>query len=374
MDGVLFAVPDTREGIPVDKERFNKLLAEGKAIVAKAEREDRGLTTVESNRVNGLIKQAQNMKIDDELTNQLEEMVGIHPGSKGSRPAVKLSALVHESLRKLGAKDLTATPSAIVSVDFIGTPGTVEGVVGSRIFSEFPRRTVSGGSVRYLRQVQTVAKVPAAVVAPGAAKPVATWNLVNVDADIPTIALISPDIANVVLRDAGDDLERFLDTVLAADVYRTLDALAFDTLNAAAVAAGNTQAYVTSPSVTLRKAVTQLEVDGFVATHVFVHPTEHEALALATDAENRYYFGSPVEANVPRVHSMKLISSPAADAGIAVVTAAPIAALGVLREDVELAVDSISGFQVNESRVRAEMRAMLAITTPNAIVSADLTA
>ena len=76
---------------------------------------------------------------------------------------------------------------------------------------------------------------------------------------------------------------------------------------------------------------------------------------------------------VPRAWSMRLVSSPAVDAGTAVVVAAPIAALGVLREDVELAVDSITGFNVNESRIRAEMRAMLAVTAPNAIVSADLT-
>jgi hypothetical protein len=44
-----------------------------------------------------------------------------------------------------------------------------------------------------------------------------------------------------------------------------------------------------------------------------------------------------------------------------------------LREDVELAVDSVTGFDVNESRIRAEMRALLAVTTPSAVVSVDLT-
>jgi HK97 family phage major capsid protein len=350
--------------------RFKQLISEGKGIIGKAEAEGRDLTDAEANRVEALIKRAQGVQRDDALTKQLGDLVG---AGSGSRPTKKLSELVSESLRRMGAKDLSTTPSAIVSVDFIGTPGTVEGVIGSRIFSVFPQRTVSGGNVRFLRQTQTVAKVPAAVVAPGAAKPVATWDLVNIDAAIPTIALLSPDIANNVLRDGGPDLERFLDTVLAADVYRTLDAVAYDALAAAAAAAGNTQTYASSPSVTIRKSVTQLEVDGFEATHVFVHPTEHEALALATDAEGRYFFGGPEEASVARAWSMKLVSSPAVDAGTAVVVAAPIAALGVLREDVELAVDSITGFNVNESRIRAEMRAMLAVTAPNAIVSADLT-
>ena len=93
------------------------------------------------------------------------------------------------------------------------------------------------------------------MVAPGGAKPVASWIVSNVDADVPVIALISPDISNQVLRDSADDFERFIDTVLAADIYRALDALAFDALNAAAIAATNTQAFVTSETVTIRKAV-----------------------------------------------------------------------------------------------------------------------
>ena len=84
-----------------------------------------------------------------------------------------------------------------------------------------------------------------------------------------------------------------------------------------------------------------------MATHAFVNPTQHEALALATDSTGGYLFaGSPSEANVPRAWSLQVVSSPAVDAGAGVVTSARVAAIGVLREDVELAVDSISGFNV----------------------------
>jgi hypothetical protein len=154
-----------------------------------------------------------------------------------------------------------------------------------------------------------------------------------------------------------------------------LDAHAAAELIAAATAAGNTQAYATSPEVTLRKAITQLELVGFEATDVFVSPTDHEALALATDNNGAYLFSGPAgQANVPRAWNMRLTSSPAVTAGTAIVVSASVAATAVLREDVELSVDSITGFDTNTSRVRAEMRALLAVNAPAAVVAADVTA
>lgn len=351
------------------KKNFNDELAQARAIVDGVKAEGReSLTDDEDRKVRKHMKAAR----DAQLSGVLDDLAGY--GGGDVRPAKKLSSLLKDKLREMGAKDLTTTPSAIVGVDFIGSPGALQGVVGARVFGAFPQRRVDGGSVRFLRQTQSGAAVPAAVVAPGAAKPVATWNVENVDEDLPTIAIISPDLANSVLRDSGGDLEQFLDQQLSAEVYRELDQLAFTSLNTAATAASNTQAFATSPQVTLRKAVTQLEQDGFEATHVFVNPSDHEALALATDSQGQYLFAGPTDANVPRAWSMTLVSSPGVTAGIAIVTAAPVAAIGVLRQDVELSVDTISGFTTNESRVRAEMRALLAVTTPNAVVSADVSA
>lgn len=346
-------------------QEFKALVAEAKGIIGTAEGEGRNFTADEAKRVESLLAKAREVKLGD----QLNDLIGV--GSKDRAPATKLSVLVKDALRKIGAKDLTATPSLLVGVDFIGGPSPLQGVGGSRIFSVFPERRVSGGSVRYLQQRQVAAAVPAAQVAPGATKPTASWTVENVDADVPVHALISPYISNSVLRDGGADFERFVDVTLSADVYRSLDSAAYDALTAGA---GNTQAYITSPQVSLRKAVTQLEMDGFEATHVFVNPASHETLALAVDAENRYYFGGPVESDVARVSGMKLVSSPAVDAGTAIVVAAPIAAIGVLREDVELAVDSLTHFDSNESRIRSELRALLAVTTPNAVVAVDVSA
>jgi hypothetical protein len=148
-------------------EGFDRAVGEAKSIIAKAEREGRDLTKDEADRVESLIKRADALKRDDQLGKSLDELGGFGESSGGSRPAKNLSTLVRDALRQMGAKDLSATPSAIVSVDFIGVPGVVEGLIGSRVFAEFPQRRVDGGSVRYLRQVQTVAKVPAAVVSPG---------------------------------------------------------------------------------------------------------------------------------------------------------------------------------------------------------------
>ena len=108
------------------------------------------------------------MQTDASLSAQIDEMTGSR--SKGDTPATKLSVLVKDGLRRISAKDLTSTPSLLVGVDFIGGPGALQGVVGPCIFNVFPQRHVGGGSVRYLQQRQVAAAVPAAEVAPGAAK------------------------------------------------------------------------------------------------------------------------------------------------------------------------------------------------------------
>lgn len=349
------------------KQQYDDEVAKARAILTDVKEAGRdSLTDAEERQARKHMKAARTAQ----LAGKLEDM---WPGNGGDdvRQSKKLSQVISDKLRSLGAKDLTATPSLITSVDFIGGPGPLQGVMGSRIFSAFPQQRVSGGSVRYLRQTQAGGGVPAAVVAPHAAKPVSTWNVTNVDAPIPTIALISPNLANSVLRD-DTEAERFIDLVLAQSIYRALDAEAYNALSVAATAAGNTQGFGTDAQTTLRKAVTQLEQDGFVPTHVFVNPSEHETLALAADDVGRYYFGGPVDANVPKAWSMQLVSSPGVTAGFAAVVAAPVAAIGVLREDVEFAVDGISGFNINESRIRAELRALLAVTCPNAVVIADI--
>lgn len=45
-----------------------------------------------------------------------------------------------------------------------------------------------------------------------------------------------------------------------------------------------------------------------------------------------------------------------------------------VREGVNLVVDPITGFDTNDSRIRAETRVLLALTAPGSIVEADLTA
>ena len=169
----------------------------------------------------------------------------------------------------------------------------------------------------------------------------ATWNIEEVDVDLPVFAIISPDIANSVLPNAGSDFERLLDVTLGSSVYKALDAHAAIELITAATDAGNTQTFSSSArGEAAEGAVTQLELVGFAATDVFVNPVDHEALALATDGTGRYLFACPTDAMVPRAWSMKLTSTPAVTEGTAIVASAPVAATAVLREDLEFAVDA----------------------------------
>ena len=156
-----------------------------------------------------------------------------------------------------------------------------------RIWNAFPQRRGSGGGVRYLRQTGTPGG--AAVVDPGDVKPTAAWGLSQQDDPFKVLAVISPNVANSVIADSGNDFDSFLNSTLSAAVYRALDGYTVTELTAKA---GKTQAFATDAITSIRKAVTQLEIDGFEASHLFVSPADNEALSLDTDAEDRYRSGA----------------------------------------------------------------------------------
>ena len=69
---------------------WEEKLAEGKSIIAKAEREDRDLTKAESERCDKLIKSAGALKRDENLAKHIDELAGsaYRPGRvrpRGSR-------------------------------------------------------------------------------------------------------------------------------------------------------------------------------------------------------------------------------------------------------------------------------------------------
>src|SRR5687767_7930422 len=99
----------------MSQERAKQLIAEAKGIIATAEREDRDLTLDESRRVDAIIKRVEVLNRDNSLSKKIDEIGGFGGSNDGTRPATKLSALVKDALRQMGAKDLSVTPSAIVS-------------------------------------------------------------------------------------------------------------------------------------------------------------------------------------------------------------------------------------------------------------------
>jgi hypothetical protein len=272
--------------------QFKRAIERAQAICDQAEARERDLTDGEYAEVKRLVGEAKKANSEAALADELDSII-TGKGHGMSTKTRTLSALVRHAA---GAKDLTATPHLVVSTDFIGTPGVLEGIMPARIWNAFPQRRGSGGSVRYLRQTGTPGG--AAVVAPGAVKPTAEWGLSQQDDPFNVLAVISPNVANSVIADGGSDFDSFLNNTLSAAVYQALDAYAVSELTAEG---GKTQAFATDAITSIRKAVTQLEEDGFEASHLFVSPADNEALSLDTDAEDRYRFGGPTEGNVDRV-------------------------------------------------------------------------
>lgn len=126
----------------------------------------------------------------------------------------------------------------------------------------------------------------ASVVAEGAVKPTSTYTLVRVEDKLDVVAHLSEAVPRFWIAD-NVALEQFLTNEMTYGL-----ALAVEALIVSDVAGTNgvqTQAYATSPLVTLRKSLTKLETTGYVPSAIAVNPTDFEAveLALATTTAPR---------------------------------------------------------------------------------------
>jgi HK97 family phage major capsid protein len=136
------------------------------------------------------------------------------------------------------------------------------------------------------------------------------------------------------------------------------------------------QAYDTSLLKTTRIARRKVLTVGRRRPNAYIlNPIDWESIDLLQDAENRYYFGGPMEMGTPRLWGLPVIESEAVTQGIGLVGDFSTCVLWD-REDAAVSVsDSHSDFFIrNLVAILAELRAAFGILKPNAIVEIDLTA
>jgi HK97 family phage major capsid protein len=135
------------------------------------------------------------------------------------------------------------------------------------------------------------------------------------------------------------------------------------------------QAYDTSLLKTTRIARRKVLTVGRRRPNAFIlNPIDWESIDLLQDAENRYYFGGPMEMGTPRLWGLPVIESEAVAQGVGLVGDFSTCVLWD-REQSNISVsDSHSDFFIrNLIAILAELRAAFGILKPNAIVEIDLT-
>lgn len=277
-------------------------------------------------------------------------------------------------LLAVGSTHIAPTVLSSTPID-MGKPAT-------GLLDIIPVRTVEGGTYSYLRQ--TVRTNNAAPVAVGAVKPTSVMTLTRVNGTLETVAHLSEAIPEKWLEDARE-LDTFVQDELAAGLNSALeDQLLNGTgvspeLDGIVATATGTQAYATSPLVTIRTALSQLEAAGLTPTAVVLAAADWLAIETATLTAGGYVLGqgtngAPLDAIRRTVWGVPVVVSVAHTAGTAVVLSEDSVGL-VTDGGIEFVWGRINDdFQRNQVRGRAEIRAAVEVTRPAGIIVCDLTA
>jgi HK97 family phage major capsid protein len=235
----------------------------------------------------------------------------------------------------------------------------------------FGEENAPGGQTSYMRQ--TVRTLNAAVVAPGAKKPVSNFQYQKVPVTVDTIAHVSDPVNRFDIEDAPS-----LQTWLDAEMRYGLD-LALDKLIVDELIFGATNGTGGLDLAGIRTAMTQLQVLDLAPSAIVLNPVDWQAVESeitttfvsdateVTDVFARRLYGLPVVVTNSMYEGTAIVGQFGPISGTIFVT-------GGVRIDVsdsftrELDGEQVTGFQTNEVVVRAERRATPAIGRPTAFI------
>jgi len=146
------------------------------------------------------------------------------------------------------------------------------------------------------------------VVAEGATTPSSIYSVTRIEGALVVVAHLSEGIPRFGLLD-NSALETFVENELQYGLQVAVEAKVLADVNA--TSGIQLQAYATSVLTTLRKGLTKLEVSGYAASSIVLHPSDFEGIELALstvtavehlslpfDAATRRLFGVPIVATV----------------------------------------------------------------------------
>lgn len=280
-----------------------------------------------------------------------------------------------------GLKSLLAVgSSASLPLDVLNGTIVETGRPASSLFDVLPAIKAEDGVFSFLQQGSRENR--AATVARGAQKPVSTATLKRVTDELTVVAHIMEDLYSYDLDDipaltafVSDEMGWGLEQAVAAQVIGG-DGTKPNLRGILQTSGVRTQAMVANATITVRKALGQLEASGYEANAVLMHPSDWEGIETATLTSGAFMLsqgttGAPLDAVERRLWGVRVALVPQVPVGKAIVLGKDAA---MLFHDgrVKLDFDTSSGFKTNTLAARCEGRFGFAVSRPDAIVLATL--
>ena len=282
----------------------------------------------------------------------------------------------------LDVRALVASGSTLAPAELLNNSPVDMGEPATALLDVLPVRTVETGEYSYLRQ--TTRTNNAAPVAVSATKPTSVFTLTRINGTLQVVAHLSEPIHEPWLSDVRS-LEQFIESEMAAGIGSALENQILNgngtapQLEGIIGAATGTQAYATSPLVTIRTGLAQIEAAGLKPSAVVLASADWLAIETATLTAGNYVLGqgtvgAPLDAIKRTVWGVPVVVSTAHTAGTAVLLSV---------DSVDLVTDGgvlfvwgrvNDDFAKNQIRARAEIRAQVEVFRPSGIIVADLTA
>jgi hypothetical protein len=319
----------------------------------------------------------------------LAEHFGHGRGGKGIDPSASEWAATVENAG--GFKALTGgvevkeiIPAGDGSGEYFDPDLAKFGMPGSFVADVCDSKNISGTSnFAYLRQ--NLRESNAAIVAPGAAKPVSKFESERVEDSLGIIAHLSDPQHRYDLLDA-DYLGSFLEEEMVLGLKTATDASIVSAITGDAGVAAI--AFATDHLTTIRKGKTALAQNHVKPSALVINPDDAETLDLSTDDNGRFYFASaPEQGDASPAWSVPVIQSVAVASGVGLMgdfnTVRVYNDGRVLLDSTEsglrnldpAAIEDVEEmFETNMVRLRAETRKKAAIRKPFALVELDLAA
>ncbi|MEI7439977.1 MAG: phage major capsid protein, partial [Thermoleophilia bacterium] len=272
----------------------------------------------------------------------------------------------------LGAKALAPSGAALVGQAFTQDPVAL-GRVATGLLDVLPVQVQTSPSYAYL--AQTTRTNSAAVVAEGALKPVSVLGLTRVEKQLAVIAHVSESFNRMYLLDTNGAIEVFVNTELEWGLGRAVEAKVIADINA--TSGIQLQSYSTSPLQTLRKSITKLEIAGYAAGAIALHPSDFETIELQLSSVNSVERqGLPYDPARRTLYGVPVATTTSASAGIGHVLAAGAVVVDTDSQGVQFQWSENAGaetFQRNEIVARCEGRYGTSVLSPLGVVKATLT-